>query len=114
MTITNEFLKCELGYVLDDNNSPWFSGKDVGIALGYKDTNKALKDHVDDDDKEKLGNLKVGETFTLANLRVGVSPTLKGNQKNTIYINESGLYSLIMSSKLPTAKAFKKWITAEV
>ena len=102
MTITNEFLKCELGYVLDDNNSPWFSGKGVGIALGYKDTNKALKDHVDDDDKEKRGNLKVGETFTLANLRVGVSPILTFNQKNTIYINESGLYSLIMSSKLPS------------
>ena len=86
MTITNEILKCEIGYVLDDNNSPWFSGKGVGIALGYKDTNKALKDHVDDDDKEKLGNLKVDETFTLANLRVGVSPTLPSNHQRIGFI----------------------------
>ena len=103
MTIANEFLKCELGYVLDDNNSPWFSGKGVGIVLGYTNPQESLRNHVDDDDKEKLGNLRVSEILTL-----------KGNQKNTIYINESGLYSLIMSSKLPTAKAFKKWITAEV
>ena len=51
MTITNELLKCELNYVLDDNNNPWFSGKGVGVALGYKNTNNAIKDHVDDDDK---------------------------------------------------------------
>ena len=49
MTISNELLKCELDYVLDDNNNPWFSGKGVGIALGYKNTNNAIKDHVDDD-----------------------------------------------------------------
>ncbi len=96
MTITNEFLKCEIDYVLDDNNNPWFSGKGVGIVLGYTNPQKSLRDHVDDDDKEKLGNLRVNETFTLANLKVNVSPTLKGNQKNTIYINESGLYSLII------------------
>ena len=86
MTITNEFLKCELSYVLDDNNNPWFSGKGVGIVLGYTNPQKSLRDHVDDDDKEKLSNLRVNET-----------PPLTINQKNSIYINESGLYSLIMS-----------------
>ena len=62
MTITNEFLKCELSYVLDDNNNPWFSGKGVGIVLGYTNPQKSLRDHVDDDDKEKLSNLRVNET----------------------------------------------------
>ena len=57
MTITNELLKCELNYVLDDNNSPWFSGKGVGIVLGYTNPQKSLRDHVDDDDMEKLGTL---------------------------------------------------------
>ena len=64
---------------------------------------KTLKEHVDDDDKIKLDNLKGGN-----------SPPLKGNLKNSIYINESGLYALIMASKLPTAKAFRKWVTSEV
>ena len=112
MTITNEFLKCELSYVLDDNNNPWFSGKGVGIALGYTNPRESLRNHVDNDDKEKLGSLRGSEILPLTNLKVNEVLPLKGNQKNTIYVNESGLYSLIMSSKLPTAKAFKKWITA--
>ena len=88
MTITNEFLKCEINYILDDNNSPWFCGKAIGVALGYTNHRKALKDHVDDDDKEKLTNLRGNESLPLS-----------VNQKNSIYVNESGLYSLIMSSK---------------
>lgn len=77
-------------------DAPWFVGRDVATALEYKDTAKALKAHVDDEDKG-----------------VGVSPTPGGKQNVTI-INESGLYSLILSSKLPSAKRFKRWITHEV
>lgn len=74
----------------------WAAGKDVAAALGYKDTAKAVKNHVDD------GDLGVGEM-----------PTPSGTQTMTI-INESGLYSLILSSKLPSAKRFKHWVTSEV
>ena len=73
-----------------------FVGKDVATALGYSDAQKAIRVHVDDDDKGGA-----------------VLSTPGGNQK-VIFINESGLYSLILSSKLPQAKAFKHWVTSEV
>lgn len=78
------------------NNEPMFVGKDVAIALGYSNPRKAIIDHVDDEDKG-----------------VTKRDTLGGEQTITV-INESGLYSLILSSKLPTAKKFKRWITSEV
>ncbi|MGX8127420.1 BRO-N domain-containing protein [Clostridioides difficile] len=78
------------------NGEHWFVGKDVADTLGYKDTSDALKRHVDDEDKG-----------------VGEIPTPGGNQNMKI-INESGLYSLILSSKLSTAKKFKHWITRDV
>lgn len=78
------------------DGEPWFAGRDIALALGYKDTPRAVKDHVDEEDK-----------------RVGVLPTPRGGQEAVI-INESGLYSLILSSKLPKAKAFKHWVTSEV
>lgn len=74
----------------------WLVGKDVAEKLGYKDTVNALKDHVDDEDKL---------TWQIAT---------SGQKRNMIVINESGLYSLVLGSKLPSAKAFKKWVTAEV
>ena len=73
------------------SGEPWFVGKDVATCLAYKDTSDALKKHVDDEDKG-----------------VGVLPTPGGRQQ-VIIINESGLYSLILGSKLPTAKQFKRW-----
>lgn len=82
------------GLMLDGD--PWFVGKDVAGALGYSNPRKALGDHVDDADKG-----------------VTKRDTLGGMQNITI-INESGLYSLILSSKLPTAKRFKHWVTSEV
>lgn len=78
----------------------WFVGKDVAVALGYENHRKALIDHVDLEDKYK-GD---GVTFRDSIGRVQ-TPTI---------INESGLYSLVLSSKLPEAKAFKRWITHEV
>ena len=78
------------------NNEPWFVGKDVAEILGYSNPSKALIDHVDDEDK--LNN------ETLSSL----------GQRGGWLINESGLYSLILSSKLPTAKEFKRWVTSEV
>lgn len=78
------------------NGEPWFVGKDVALALGYSNTRKAIADHVDDEDKG-----------------VTKRDSLGGEQQFTV-INESGLYSLILSSKLPSAKAFKRWVTAEI
>ena len=79
------------------NGEPWLVGKDVAQALGYKDTVNALKAHVDEEDK------KGGWRIT----------TPSGEQEMTI-INESGLYSLVLSSKLPGAKKFRRWVTSEV
>ena len=78
------------------NNQIMFVGKDVATALGYSNSQKAIRDHVDDDDK-------LTERFVLS-----------GQARSVIIINESGLYSLILSSKLPQAKAFKRWVTSEV
>ena len=81
---------------IEKDGEPWFVGKDVAVALGYANTRKAIADHVDDEDKG-----------------VTKCDTLGGEQNVTI-INESGLYSLVLSSKLPSAKQFKRWVTAEV
>lgn len=81
---------------LDVNGEPYFVGKDVAEILGYQNASKALADHVDDEDK--LNN------ETLSSL----------GQRGGWVINESGLYSLILSSKLPKAKEFKHWVTSEV
>lgn len=81
---------------MEIGGEPWFVGKDVAEVLGYQNPSKALSDHVDEEDK--LNN------ETLSSL----------GQRGGWLINESGLYSLILSSKLPTAKAFKRWITSEV
>ena len=82
--------------VVENSGEPWFVGKDVAEVLGYTNPSKALADHVDADDK--LNN----ETL------------LSLGQRGGWLINESGLYSLILSSKLPQAKAFKRWVTSEV
>lgn len=88
----------ELGEIrtLEIEGEPWFVGKDVAKALGYKNTRDTFNKHVDAEDKG-----------------VAKCDTLGGTQEMTI-INESGLYSLILSSKLPTAKVFKRWVTSEV
>ena len=80
------------------NNQIMFVGKDVATALGYSNSRKALLDHVDDEDKTD---------------GVTIRDAIGRNQK-AVFINESGLYSLILSSKLPQAKAFKRWVTSEV
>lgn len=77
------------------DDEPYFVGKDVALILGYTNPQKALRDHVDEEDKTR------NESFTV-------------NGTQGILINESGLYSLILSSKLPNARRFKRWVTSEV
>lgn len=81
---------------VDIDGEPWLVGKDVATALGYQNPSKALADHVDAEDK--LNNESL----------------LSLGQRGGWLINESGLYSLILSSKLPTAKTFKRWVTSQV
>ncbi len=77
------------------NDEPYFVGKDVAEILGYTNPQKAIRDHIDEEDKT------LNESFTV-------------NGTKGILINESGLYSLILSSKMPNAKKFKRWVTSEV
>lgn len=82
---------------IEKDGEPWFVGKDVAAVLGYRNTRDALAKHVDDEDKNT----------------VVIRDGIQGNP-NTIVINESGLYSLVLYSKLPNAKKFKRWVTSEV
>ena len=85
------------------NNEIWFVGKDVAEILGYSNASKAVIDHVDNEDK----------TSIMVDMADSQNGNLLGKTKTTM-INESGLYSLILSSKLPKAKEFKRWVTSEV
>lgn len=80
------------------DNEPYFVGKDVASILGYSNSRKALLDHVDEDDK--TDGVTIRDSM--------------GREQTPVVINESGLYSLILSSKLPQAKEFKRWVTSEV
>ena len=91
------FKNSEFGTVrtVEVDREPFFVGKDVAEILGYSNPQKAIRDHVDEEDKT------LNESFTV-------------NGTMAVLINESGLYSLVLSSKLPTAKRFKRWVTSEV
>ena len=95
--IFNHKMFGEIRTTTDEQGQPLFVGKDVAEALGYSNTRDALKKHVDSEDKDAVA------------IRDSI-----GRDQQTIFINESGLYSLILSSKLPQAKAFKRWVTSEV
>ncbi len=86
--------------VVMKNEEPWFVGKDVAEILGYSNPNEAIKDHIDEEDKLN------SKTLSSCNLNLG--------QRGGWLVNESGVYSLIISSKLPSAKKFKHWVTSEV
>lgn len=92
---TNEELDMKVR-VVEINGEPWLVGKDVAEVLGYSNTAKAIRDHVDIEDK-------LSERIVLS-----------GQNREVSVINESGLYSLVLRSKLPEAKKFKRWVTSEV
>lgn len=93
------FSNQEFGVIraVEIDGEPWFVGKDVAERLGYERATKAIQNHVDNEDKDEVP------------IRDSI-----GRMQKTPIINESGLYSLILSSKLPRAKAFKRWVTSEV
>ena len=92
----NEELGIELKSFIDYKQNIWFLGKDVAKILGYSDTNQAITKHVDEEDRYK-----------------GAVETTGGLQQS-FFINESGFYSLLLSSKLETAKKFKHWVTSQI
>ena len=95
-----QFNNSEFGSVraLKIDGKPWFVGKDVAEILSYTNPRKALSDHVDDEDK--LDGVTIRDSI--------------GREQTPILINEGGLFSLILRSQLPKAKAFKRWVTSEV
>ena len=101
------FTNPEFGQVrtVEIDGTPWLVGKDVAMALGYKNPTKAIIAHVDDEDKQ---------LEMLPQEAEAQNGTLPSGSTKTALINESGLYSLILSSKMPKAKAFKRWVTSEV
>lgn len=96
------FSNPEFGQVrtVEIDGTPWLVGKDVAAALGYKNHKDALDRHVDAEDKRQSDEVVIHDPM--------------GREQHPTIINESGLYSLILSSKMPKAKAFKHWVTGEV
>ena len=102
VTVCKEFCGFELQYVLVDSE-PWFKGKVVANSLGYVNTKLAIIDHDESSDKKKMEEL-VGISQIPLDYRMIIS----------MFINEFGLYSLIMKSTKPDAKLFQQWVTKEV
>ena len=142
-TFINKQLGFELTSYIDDKQNIWFRGKDIATILGYSNTRKAIWDHVDNEDKQliccrtqngastkhpKCCRTQNGASTKHPNCCPGVSPGQQndtrgletGRQQNDTrgkyctFINESGFYSLVLSSKLETAKKFKHWLTSQV
>ena len=86
--------------VVEIDNEPWIIGKDVAMILGYSNVSDALKKHVDEEDKCKRDEIAIRDNI--------------GRYQKPLLINESGLYSLVLRSDLPSAKRFKRWVTSEV
>ena len=96
ITVFNHEMFGQIRTMTDEKGETFFVGNDVAKALGYKNTRDALNKHVDSDDKG------VAKCDTL------------GGEQNLVFVSESGLYALVLSSKLPQAKVFKHWVTSEV
>ena len=109
MSIIEKVFKYEVTElpVIKYEDEIWFKAVVVATILKYTNQRKAILDHVDPEDKRKLSEL-------MSKSKRNESLRLKGNEGNTIYINESGLYSLIFGSKLESAKEFKRWVTSQV
>ena len=86
------------------NGAAYFCGKDVASALGYTNPQKAIRDHVFEEDRSKLEDFRVNATF----------PHSKSEQGQSVYITEPGVYALVFGSKLESARTFKRWVCSEI
>ena len=100
---SNKSLNVIIKTITDDNNVLWFKAKDIALFLGYVNAKQAIRHNIDNDYKTVLDNIEA------SNRGLYHSP-LTVNAKNTVYINEPGLYQLIFASKLETAKTFQQFI----
>ena len=121
----NDELKVDINCYVDNEKEIWFRGKEIAKILGYENTNRAIRKYVDDDDKKLIDhkirlNSRGGKTPPHdedQNSRgTKTVPRAEGFEKTfkCFFINESGFYSLLLSSKLPTAKEFKRWVASKV
>ena len=115
---TNKDLGIELTSYIDKQQNVWFRGKDVAEILGYSNTKKAVLNHVESEDKQQIFTRhsrgpKMGPAAKSYSRGPKMGPVAPSGSMCT-YINESGFYSLLLSSKLETAKKFKHWITSQV
>jgi prophage antirepressor-like protein len=101
--IIKQFETNEITMIQDNDNEVWFKAHDVATVLGYKCPSDAISQHVDSEDKQKMNELTTTVKYDTSKIK-----------KNIVFINESGLYSLIMRSKLESSKQFKRWVTKEV
>ena len=101
--INKEYLQSKVSIILDENNTAGFKGGDVASILGYNDKNQAIRKNVEMEDKKKMNELMVSLQDVPSN-----------SQPHTTYINESGLYCLVIRSKLESSRKFKRWVTKEV
>ena len=114
MSIIEKVFKYEVTElpVIKYEDEIWFKAAVVATILKYTNQRKAIRDHVDPEDKRKLSELmsksKRNESFRLK------TDPLKGNDGNSLYLSESGLYSLVLRSKLESVKEFKRWVTSQV
>lgn len=92
--------------VVEFQNQPYFAGIDVANILGYENPQKALRDHIDEDDRTLI------QLSDFQEVNESLPPHMRGSK--IMVINESGVYSLVFGSKLPSAKQFKRWVTSEV
>ena len=92
----NADLDVELTSFIDNKQNVWFKGKDIAALLGHSDTDQALRKHTDNEDRKSY------------------PVKMTGQVRSYTFINESGFYSLVLSSKLETAKKFKHWVTSQV
>ena len=91
----------------DENGEPWFYGNDVAEILGYSNLGKAIRDHVDEEDRKSL-------KYKASPKMVGSLWTNPNDFSSKIVISESGVYSLVFGSNLPSARQFERWVTKEV
>ena len=114
MSIIEKVFKYEVTElpVIKYEDEIWFKAVVVATILKYTNQRKAIRDHVDPEDKRKLSEL-MSKSKRNDSFRLKTDP-LKGNEGNSLYLSESGLYSLVLRSKLESAKEFKRWVTSQV
>jgi len=108
------FENCKILTIVDDNGGIWFKAKDVASVLEYKDCDDSIREHVDQEDKMAFSEIKSCPDFSRASKMMREKKSRIKITYQTIFINESGINSLILGSKKPIAKRFQKWLTSEV